>query len=384
MFNDHVKAWRQWTKTNNKAEDVDGVIAYLEEQIRDLSFKNNRSKTVVTANVNATDVTGGLSDGGTQSSSHNTSFGSSKSPNDQLPSFTTTSAQISARFSQMAPHFPMIPGNVVAADGRLIPVTIMYDSGSGISLATSELYEKAKYKSQMDYELILRGATNIEHTESKAKLFNLQFIPFSKFKPISINNVTATQSLKLPEQKQDAKAIKERFPHLSNVPLPSYEQQAPQILLGLSHAKLMSHLSSVIGNDGEPVAAMTPLGWVLYGNCLDSCNRTESIVPEFTCETETSDEVSNEDLLKYIRSCNDVESIGIAHTDASILSHEDQQAEKMIQLIIVTVSFYSWLSSFGTSGGTMKNIIVNGSNYFVFYSSEFNSLISNSLNSPFT
>jgi len=423
MFNDHVKAWRQWTKTNNKFEDVDGVIAYLEEQIRDLSFKNNRPKAVVTASVNATEVTGGLDDGGTQSQSPSTSYGSAKThdksrkkgngkkknryancecflckekhpfykcpqliasndakrvevinrlqicsrclcsnkhkvedcpnkclrcyisgcsvknkhpllhghPNDQLPSFTTTTAHIDARFLQTASHFPMVPGHVVACDGDLIPVTIMYDSGSGISLATSSIYEQAKYKSQMDYELILRWATDIEHTEKQAKLFNLQFIPFGKTKPIAINNVTATQSLKLPEQEQDAKALKQRFPHLRNVPLPSYNRQAPQILLGLSHAKLMSHLSSVSGEDRDPVAAMTPLGWVLYGNCLDSGNRIEPIVLGFTCKTETQDEVSNEDLLKCIRSCNDVESIGIAHSDASLLSAEDQQAEKIIK-----------------------------------------------------
>ncbi|KAL7039564.1 hypothetical protein ACKWTF_000025 [Chironomus riparius] len=69
MFSDHVKLWRQWVKTCNKYEDVDGVIAFLEDQIRDLSFKNNRTKTGITANVNTTDVTGGLQDGGTQSSS---------------------------------------------------------------------------------------------------------------------------------------------------------------------------------------------------------------------------------------------------------------------------------------------------------------------------
>ncbi|KAL7022067.1 hypothetical protein ACKWTF_012118 [Chironomus riparius] len=270
MFADHVKTWRQWVKTNHKFEDVDGVIAYLEEQIRDLSFKTNRTKTVITANVNTTDVTGGLQDGGTQSSSSSKSSSNpsklydksrkkgngkkqnryencdcflceqkhpfykcpqliasndaarmeavnrlqvcvrclcsnkhkvedcpnkclrcsisgctvkNKHPllhghsNEQLPSFMTTSAQVNARFLQTASHFPMIPGHVVASDGKLIPVTIMYDSGSGISLATSSLYERAKYKSHLDYELILRWATDLEHTENQAKLFNIQFIP---------------------------------------------------------------------------------------------------------------------------------------------------------------------------------------------------------------
>jgi len=423
MCGDHVKAWRQWTKTNNKLEDVDGVIAYLEEQIRDLSFKSNRAKPVVTATVNATDVTGGLHDGGTQYNSPSTSNsnaskshdksrkkGSGKKrnryancecflcrekhpfykcpqlisyndakrvevinqlqicsrclcsnkhkvedcpnkcfrcyisgcevrnkhpllhghSNDQLPAFTTTSSNINTRFLQTVSHFPMVPGHVIASDGDLIPVTIMYDSGSGISLATNSLFEQAKYESQMDYELNLRWATDMEHTDSQAKLFNMQFLPSGKSKPIVIKNVTATQSLSLPEQEQDPEIFKERFPYLRDVPLPFYSHQAPQILLGLTHAKLMSQLSTVSGQDGDPVAALTPLGWVLYGSCFDPCDRAKPVVLGFTCQTDTPD-VSNDDLLRYIRSCNDVESIGIAHQNASLLSAEDQQAEKVIK-----------------------------------------------------
>ncbi|XP_070492639.1 uncharacterized protein [Chironomus tepperi] len=420
MFSDHVKSWRQWTKTNNRSEDIDGVIAYLEEQIRDLSFKNNRPKPIVNANVNAIEVTGGLCDGGTQPSS-STSSSSSKSQdkrkkgsgkrknryancecflckqkhpfykcpelisyndakrlevinrlqvcsrclcsnkhkiedcpnrclrcyitgcevknrhpllhghsNEQLPSFTTTSANIHTRFLQTVSHFPMVPGHVVAVDGKLIPVTIMYDSGSGISLATHSLFEQAKYNSQMDYELNLRWATDIEHTDTQAKLFDLNFLPSGKTKPIVIKNVTATQSLNLPEQEQDPETIKRRFPYLKDVPLPCYSQQVPQILLGLTHANLMAHLSSVCGQDGDPVAALTPLGWVLYGSCFDPCDRANPVLLGFTCQIDTPD-VSNDDLLRYIRSCNDVESIGIAHKNASLLSAEDQQAEKVIK-----------------------------------------------------
>lgn len=350
MFGDHVKAWRPWTKCNNRFEDVDGVIAFLEEQIRDLSFKN-RPKPSITANVNTADVTGGLQEGETQNLTPSTSGSSNKSKdksrkgankkknryadcecfqckqkhpfykcpefisfnnqrrvevitrlkicsrclcsnkhkvedcpnkclrcyvtgcevrnkhpllhghtNDQIPALTTTSANVNTRFLQSVSHFPMVPGQVVAADGKLIPVTIMYDSGSGISLATYSLFEQAKYESQMDYELNLRWATEIEHKDSQAKLFNMQFLPFGKTKAITIKSVTATSSLSLPEQKQDPEEFKQRFPHLRDVPLPSYSQQVPQILLGLTHANLMMQLSSVCGQDGDPVAALTPLG----------------------------------------------------------------------------------------------------------------------------
>lgn len=377
MHADYVKAWRPWTKTNDKSECVDGVIAYLEDIIRDLNFRSTKSKQIITANVNtAAEVTGGPEDGGTvessaQSSSSKTQEQShengkkknryancecfeckemhpfykcpqfiaandakrleivnrlhvcirclcsnkhkmedchnkclrcfitgctikNKHPlmhghtNEQIPSFTSFNAHIDVRFLQTTSHFAMVPGDVIASDGTHIPITIMYDGGSGLSLATSWLFEQTKSESQLEYELTLRWATDITLTDNSSKMFDVKFLPLGKSKPTIIKNVSTIKDLKLPEQHQDSDLLKSQYPHLVNVPIPAYPRQTPQILLGLSHAGLMTHLTSITSGKAEdPVAALSPLGWIVYGNCPDSLRCQAIQQPalfEFACK----------------------------------------------------------------------------------------------------
>jgi hypothetical protein len=87
-------------------------------------------------------------------------------------------------------------------------------------------------------------------------------------KIVHLKGMLAIENLSLPKQKQDATALKEHFSSLEKVPIPEFEQQRPQILLGLPHAKWMVTLETIcdFNLDSSPIAEKTPLGWtVCYG-----------------------------------------------------------------------------------------------------------------------
>jgi hypothetical protein len=103
---------------------------------------------------------------------------------------------------------------------------------------------------------------------------------------------------------------------------------------GLTHAGYFAHLTSIVGpQPDDPVAALTSLGWMIYGKCNKSLNyqriRNSQIVG-FTCVENDSKDVSNDALLQYIRFYNNVESIGISHENATMLSVEDERANQLM------------------------------------------------------
>lgn len=175
-----------------------------------------------------------------------------------IPSFTTTTAQVDVNFMHATSHYALVPGNVISENGTLIPITIMFDVGSGISLVASSLFERANYECQLEYELTLRWATDVTHTYSNTKLFSLKFVQQDRNKAVTIRNLSTVNDSKLPEQcnLEQAANFKQQCRFLIDVLLPSYPRQVPQILLGLSHAGLMAQLSIITsGNTENPVAA---------------------------------------------------------------------------------------------------------------------------------
>ena len=64
----------------------------------------------------------------------------------------------------------------------------------------------------------------------------------------------------------DWTTIKNRFGHLKNVPFetPPTNGKVP-ILLGSNYPDLMRVYNTVKGEENDPIAVKTPLGWACYG-----------------------------------------------------------------------------------------------------------------------
>ncbi|XP_053691861.1 uncharacterized protein LOC128740347 [Sabethes cyaneus] len=58
-----------------------------------------------------------------------------------------------------------------------------------------------------------------------------------------------------------------RYRYLEGLPLESYEGVSPRILIGMNNCRLGHALKSVEGEENEPMACETRLGWIVYGLC---------------------------------------------------------------------------------------------------------------------
>lgn len=81
MCNEHRYTWKEWAKLNQRSEGVDGVIAFLEDKIRELNLHQTRHMPQfnTTTSVNLAEVTGGQSSSNASVTSDDDSTASSKS-----------------------------------------------------------------------------------------------------------------------------------------------------------------------------------------------------------------------------------------------------------------------------------------------------------------
>jgi hypothetical protein len=255
--------------------------------------------------------------------------------NDEIKKLTTIGVTNIMNMQCEKSHYQMVLGKVRGRNGIEFPVTIMLDSGAGVSLATKSLLERAKYEIKETSTLTMKWTADVTITDEEAIKFDLIFIPHGSTNDIVIKDVIAIHDthLNLPLQAQNGPIFKKKYPHLDKVPVSSYNLQRPQVLIGLSHAQLLAPERIIVDkNDPAIVAGKTALGWSVYGryNCHELTNDHE-ITTNFLCEKCDSAEMSNETLYDHIRFYNSIESIGISHSDASLLSENDKRANEQIK-----------------------------------------------------
>lgn len=80
-----------------------------------------------------------------------------------------------------------------------------------------------------------------------------------------LENVRTVENLNLPHQTIEADELKKSFDNLKDVPLPSYLNAEPKILIGLDSAKFLVNADIMSDQDNEPLAAKPKLGWTIFG-----------------------------------------------------------------------------------------------------------------------
>lgn len=60
-------------------------------------------------------------------------------------------------------------------------------------------------------------------------------------------------------------AVQEFNPHLKGLPIQSYTDAVPGMIVGVEHARLICTLKIREGSETDPIAAKTRLGWCVFG-----------------------------------------------------------------------------------------------------------------------
>lgn len=80
-----------------------------------------------------------------------------------------------------------------------------------------------------------------------------------------LKDVRTVKNLNLPQQSLNVPELSERYPHLKGIPLASYQNVQPTILIGADHTYVSVPTRTKEGGPNEPVAFKTRLGWTILG-----------------------------------------------------------------------------------------------------------------------
>lgn len=147
----------------------------------------------------------------------------------------------------------------------------------------------------------------------------------------TLNGVNVVDELNLPEQSLPVNQLKARYQHLRNIPIKGYEQVIPTILIGIKHAKLAVPLKTVEGNDDEPIATKSRLGWSIYGPVKNSSTGYVNSHRVARCPCQDRDD----EMHKMIKDHFTVENFGVVANSINLDSKENEKATKMLEELTV-------------------------------------------------
>ncbi|XP_070075691.1 uncharacterized protein [Drosophila takahashii] len=102
--------------------------------------------------------------------------------------------------------------------------------------------------------------------ESNSVRFNIRVAGAGATKTYWLNNVHTVKNLGLPKRTVNVQELRIKFPHLDGIPLQSYWNAEPMILIGNNNWKLAVPRKVKEGKWNDPIASKCILGWGLQGS----------------------------------------------------------------------------------------------------------------------
>ncbi|CAG9807853.1 unnamed protein product [Chironomus riparius] len=93
---------------------------------------------------------------------------------------------------------------------------------------------------------------------------------------LMLNECYAIDDLQLPPRSLNVEKLKKQFPYLREVPVESYYDAIPCVLIGSRHAHMFEAIEPVKqGGSCKPVALKCKLGYTIYGGAPE-CHLTDT------------------------------------------------------------------------------------------------------------
>ncbi|KAJ6648802.1 Histone H2A.1 [Pseudolycoriella hygida] len=159
---------------------------------------------------------------------------------------------------------------------RIVPVTLYnnnkaiktlayIDEGSSGTLLEEELASELNIIGNPE-RLCLLWTNNVHRIEENSSRMNLVISGQDDFNVrYKMKGVRSVKFLGLPAQTINQSELVKRFCYLEGIPLINYENEKPRILIGLPHANLCTQLITIEGNEHQPIASKSRIGWSLHG-----------------------------------------------------------------------------------------------------------------------
>ncbi|XP_035787864.1 uncharacterized protein LOC118464534 [Anopheles albimanus] len=156
---------------------------------------------------------------------------------------------------------------------QMVPVTLrngpnemsalaFLDCGSSLTLIDEEAANRLGLGGYRD-PLTMKWTHDISRQEDESRRVRVT-VQGAAGHSYVLKGVRTVKTLQLPAQGLDVAKL-QRYPHLRDLPLASYDRARPTILIGLGHSHLLMGLDRRMGAPNEPMAVRTKLGWVVFG-----------------------------------------------------------------------------------------------------------------------
>ncbi|XP_055604565.1 uncharacterized protein LOC129752812 [Uranotaenia lowii] len=149
--------------------------------------------------------------------------------------------------------------------GKSVVDTLAFlDEGASVTLIEKTLAKKIALIGERE-QLTIRWTADISRTEKDSLRADIQISPKGDNKRWLLRDVRTVSQLRLPVQHLCSDNLKEQYPLLKEIPVQSYREARPGILIGLNNLDVIAPLETKIGNIGDPIGVRSKLGWSIYG-----------------------------------------------------------------------------------------------------------------------
>lgn len=201
------------------------------------------------------------------------------------------------------------------------------DEGSHLSLMDQELADQLKLKGTT-IPLCLRWTRGTQRCEKDSQSITLDISGTGKAaKSFQLTGVRTVERLLLPHQTLDVEELGHQYPHLNGLPIDSYYDARPRILIGMNQVSLV--LKSREGNIGEPVAVKTRLGWIVCGGKDTEGDDAGNLV-HYTFHVCSCERTRDDELHQVVKKHFSLDNLGIRKPEKLLLSSEDQRAQDLL------------------------------------------------------
>lgn len=207
--------------------------------------------------------------------------------------------------------------------GKSITTFAFLDDGSDLTLLEDSIAEELGLKGEV-MPLCLQWTGNVTRKEVTSQQVRLNISGVNGESNYTISDVRTVSSLDLPRQNLPYDDLSIKYPYLRGIPVSSFSDAAPRILIGLAHAKLTVTMDKRERRSGEPIAAKTRLGWTIFGGGGKKMQRPHRVMVH-TCSCST-DTVLHDIVQDYFA----VEGLGVTAAQP-MESTEDKRARQILQ-----------------------------------------------------
>ncbi|XP_062715437.1 uncharacterized protein LOC134291545 [Aedes albopictus] len=217
---------------------------------------------------------------------------------------------------------------VLSGPEKTIHTYAFLDEGSGTTLLDQDLADELQLDGTPN-PICLRWTGGTERCEKDSCIVRLQVAGrHADAEKFTLEGVQTVNELLLPRQTLDFGELKRSYRYLEGLPIDSYTEARPRILIGTKHAQLGLTLKSREGKFGEPIATKTRLGWTICGNLGfgDAPNMFH-----YSFHVCSLNENSDDDLHQAMKDYFSIDSLGVNASSKVLLSTEDERAESLLK-----------------------------------------------------